>query len=95
MIHVTACFGILLALQAQSIAATPTPPGATTVRATRTAAAPVLDGRDDDVIWRTAPPIDQFLEARPTEGAPPRLRTEARVGYDRTDPEVEACHLSG
>ena len=82
MIQVTAFFGILLAIQAQSIAAAPTPPGATTVRATRTAAAPVLDGRDDDVIWRTAPPIDQFLEARPTEGAPPRLRTEARVGYD-------------
>jgi hypothetical protein len=82
MIDVTAFFGILLALQAQSIAAAPTPPSATTVRATRTTAAPVLDGRDDDAIWRTAPPIDQFLEARPTEGAPPRLRTEARVGYD-------------
>ncbi len=82
MIDLMAFFGILLALQAQSIAAAPTPPSATTVRATRTAAAPVLDGRDDDALWRTAPPIDQFLEARPTEGAPPRLRTEARVGYD-------------
>ena len=80
--HVTAFFGVLLALQAQSIAAAPTPPSATTVRATRTAVAPVLDGRDDDVAWRSAPAIDQFLEARPTEGAKPRLRTEARVAYD-------------
>ena len=67
--HVTAFFGVLLALQAQSIAAAPTPPSVTTVRATRTAVAPVLDGRDDDDAWRSAPAIDQFLEARPTEGA--------------------------
>ena len=78
----TAFFGILLGLQAQAIATAPPVPGATTVQATRTGVPPVLDGRDDDVIWRTAPAIDQFLEARPTEGAPARLRTEARVGYD-------------
>ena len=28
------------------------------------------------------PPIGQFLEARPSEGAEPKLRTEARVAYD-------------
>ena len=26
--------------------------------------------------------VDQFLEARPSEGAPPKFRTEARVAYD-------------
>lgn len=64
----------------------PIPPAAlvqaATVQATRTAVAPVLDGRDDDEVWRTAPVIDQFLEARPSEGAQPKLRTEAKVAFD-------------
>ena len=64
------------------MAVAPALPTATTVQATRAAAAPVLDGRDDDPIWRATPVIDQFLEARPSEGAPPQLRTEARVAYD-------------
>ncbi|HUR03726.1 MAG TPA: hypothetical protein VM347_14375, partial [Nonomuraea sp.] len=78
----TAFFGLVLALQAQAIAAAPPLPDAGTVQATRTDVAPVLDGVDDDIIWKSAPPVDRFLEARPTEGAAPRLRTEARVGYD-------------
>ena len=73
---------MLLVLQAPGAAAAPALPTATTVHATRTAAPPVLDGRDDDAIWRVAPPIDRFLEARPTEGAEPKQRTEARVAYD-------------
>ena len=74
-------FGILMALQSQTPAplASPIP---MTVHATLAPAAPVLDGRDDDAVWKTAPVIDQFLEARPSEGAPPKLRTEARVAYD-------------
>jgi len=85
---VTAFVGLLLALQVQAIAAAPAPerpgssPTSTTVQATRTAVAPVLDGRDEDVVWQSAPTIDQFLEARPTEGAEPKFRTEARVAYD-------------
>ena len=80
----TALVRILLLVQAQSTAATPAIPlpTATTVQATRTAVAPVLDGRDDDVVWRSSPAIAQFLEAKPTEGAKPRLRTEARIAYD-------------
>jgi hypothetical protein len=78
----TALFSILLALQTQSTTVNPPLPVPATVRATRTAVAPVLDGRDDDPIWRSAPPIDQFLEARPSEGAAPKLRTEARIAYD-------------
>ncbi len=74
--------GILLALQAQSTKPPLDPPSPTSVRATRTAVPPILDGRDDDAVWRMAPVVDAFLEARPTEGAPPRLRTEARVAYD-------------
>ena len=76
----TALLGALLLLQ--GMGAAPPLPTASAVRATRTAEPPVLDGRDDDAVWRVAPVIDQFLEARPTEGAEPKLRTEARVAYD-------------
>jgi hypothetical protein len=81
---VTALFALVLAAQAQGISYEPqvSIPTSTAVRATRTAVPPVLDGRDDDVVWRAAPAIEQFLEAKPTEGAEPELRTEARVAYD-------------
>ena len=76
-------FGILLALQSQTPAPAPAMPAVPmTVHATLAPSAPVLDGKDDDAVWQTAPKIDQFLEARPSEGAAPRLRTEARVAYD-------------
>ena len=73
---------MLLVFQAQATPPPPPLPTAATARATRAAEPPVLDGRDDDAVWRSAPAIDQFLEAKPSEGAPPRLRTEARVAYD-------------
>ena len=81
----TALLGVLLLLQGQELAlqaVKPTVATATSVRATRTTQAPVLDGRDSDPIWRTTPAIDQFLEAKPSEGAPAKFRTLARVAYD-------------
>jgi hypothetical protein len=57
----------------------PTDSGVTAVRAD---AAPVIDGRDDDAIWRTAPPITGFKQWQPTEGKTPRFKTEAKVAYD-------------
>jgi uncharacterized protein DUF5916/cellulose/xylan binding protein with CBM9 domain len=79
---VTVLLGALLAIQLQLAATVPPIPTATAVQATRTAEPPVLDGKDEDVVWRSAPPIEGFLEAKPTEGARPQLRTEARVAYD-------------
>ena len=73
---------MLLVLQGQATMPDSPPPPPAAVRATPAAAPPVLDGRDDDAVWRSSPPIDQFLEAKPSEGAPPQLRTEARVAYD-------------
>ena len=58
------------------------PPPVRTVAATRAARAPVIDGRDDDPVWREAPAITEFQEWRPTEGGPPKLPTEARIAYD-------------
>ena len=55
------------------------PPSAVAVRAARP---PVIDGRDDDPVWRDAPAITQFLEFSPTEGKAARFPTEARVAYD-------------
>ncbi|HEX9083557.1 MAG TPA: DUF5916 domain-containing protein, partial [Gemmatimonadaceae bacterium] len=50
--------------------------------ATRAEAAPVIDGKDDDAVWRTAPPITAFKQWQPTEGKEPRFKTEAKVAYD-------------
>ena len=61
--------------------ADPLPP-VRTVAATRAARAPVIDGRDDDPVWREAPAITEFQEWRPSEGSPPKLPTEAKIAYD-------------
>jgi hypothetical protein len=58
------------------------PPTATSATAARAEQPPVLDGKDDDEIWRLAPAITQFRQHDPVEDGDPRFRTEARVGYD-------------
>ena len=44
--------------------------------------APVLDGRDDDVVWRSALMIQDFVQMEPSEAGPPAFPTSARVVYD-------------
>ena len=51
-------------------------------RAIRAAQAPVIDGKEDDAVWRTIPPTSDFLEFQPTEGKAPRFRTEFKAAYD-------------
>lgn len=58
------------------------PPTATVVTAVRALQPPVIDGRDDDPVWRIAPPVTQFREFQPKEDGPPRYATEAKVAYD-------------
>src|SRR5262245_42225102 len=65
----------------------PPPPPASapiprSVSATRAAQEPVIDGKDDDAVWRDARTITQFQEWRPTEGRAPKLPTEAKIAYD-------------
>ncbi len=43
---------------------------------------PVIDGIDNDAVWRTAKVISDFQQWQPTEGAKARFRTEAKVAYD-------------
>ncbi|HEX3534427.1 MAG TPA: carbohydrate binding family 9 domain-containing protein, partial [Gemmatimonadaceae bacterium] len=62
--------------------AAPTDTSATALRAE---APPVIDGKDDDQVWRDAPPITAFKEWRPTEDKPPRFKTEAKIAYDASN----------
>jgi hypothetical protein len=50
--------------------------------AVRADQAPVIDGRDGDPVWKTAPASSDFLEFAPTEGKAPRYKTEFKVSYD-------------
>jgi hypothetical protein len=49
---------------------------------TRAASSPTIDAKDDDEIWRTAPPITGFKEWRPNEGKEARFKTEAKIAHD-------------
>jgi len=62
--------------------AAPTDTGATAIFAE---AAPTIDGKDDDQVWRVAPPITGFKEWRPTEDKTPRFKTEAKIAYDASN----------
>jgi hypothetical protein len=75
--------GLLAILQGESTTLPRAPAvTGTTVQAVRAAEPPVLDGLPADPVWRLAPVITDFREARPSEGAEAKLRTEARVAYD-------------
>ena len=84
-----AMMSIVPVLGAQSIQAQQTPvpaPAATksAVQATAFAAEhpPVIDGRDDDPIWKSATPITGFRVFDPKEDGDPTFQTEAKIGYD-------------
>jgi len=75
---------VTLVVQSPNQSARPADPPAAPKRvsATRAAAQPVIDGRDDDAVWRDARPITDFQEWRPSEGGRPKLPTEAKIAYD-------------
>lgn len=70
-------------IQAQT-AITGASAGAALARATASPAErpPVIDGRDDDEIWKSATPITGFRVFDPKEDGDPTFQTEAKVGYD-------------
>src|SRR5690606_1853843 len=57
-------------------------PAPRTVIAQRASQPPVIDGRDDDPVWRTAPRVSDFVQLEPQGGAEPSFRTEFQVSYD-------------
>src|SRR2546425_2120135 len=73
---------LLAAVTLASQVPDPSPPPPTSVAATRAAQPPVIDGRDDDPVWREARPITEFQEWRPCERGPPKLPTMAQVAHD-------------
>lgn len=48
----------------------------------RTTSAPVIDGRLDDEVWKSAAIVDDFHQTSPTDGAVPSEATVVRVTYD-------------
>lgn len=72
--------GDLRAQQSSERADTPDPPREAT--AVRAAVAPVIDGRADDAVWRSAPETSDFRQFEPRDDVPARLRTSFRVAYD-------------
>jgi len=96
MTAVAALLGLALSLQApeqlsaRADARSVTPPQIaaptdTTAVALRADSPPTIDGKDDDGVWRAAPVIDRFQEWRPSEGKPPRFKTEAKIVYDASN----------
>ena len=64
--------------------------GRTTVRATRLTQEIRLDGRLDEEIYRTVPPITGFIQQLPDEGSIASERTDAWVFFDETSIYVTA-----
>jgi hypothetical protein len=96
MIGVVALAGVLLAAQDSTRKLEPPvrvtgeaskAPTDTGVAATRADVAPVIDGKDDDAVWRLAPAATAFKMWRPTEGKEPRpgFKTEAKIAYDASN----------
>ena len=50
--------------------------------AVRAVKAPVIDGRDDDLVWKSAMPMTDFRQFDPGEDLEPSFRTEVRAAYD-------------
>jgi len=70
-----------IALVLSLVVATRAP--AQTIQAVRVSgAAPHVDGRLDETVWRSAPAITSFTQREPDEGAPAPERTDVRIAYD-------------
>jgi len=78
-----ALFGLGITAAAAS-GQTPNAPALRAVRATRTPAPPVIDGRLNEEAWALAPAAADFTQRDPDEGRPATERTEVRVLYDDT-----------
>ena len=56
--------------------------GRPTVHPTRTEARPDIDGRLDDLVWRNALRVTEFVQQQPFEGEPASEETEVWISYD-------------
>lgn len=84
-LHLAVGLAIVASLLSGAAAATPARDFQTyqpSVQATRVDQAPTIDGDISDAIWQKAPPIDEFYQLAPKEGAPATEKTIVRVLYD-------------
>src|SRR3954469_21540294 len=63
-------------------AGTGTPAPITIATASRATQAVILDGREDDDVWKDAMVVDGFRTFTPIQNGEPRFRTVAKVAYD-------------
>jgi hypothetical protein len=77
--QLTAVAFALAALAAPGYAQSPAPGETKSVRATRTAAALVVDGVLDETAWSEAPAISDFFQQEPHINQPATQRTEVRI----------------
>jgi hypothetical protein len=82
IIGLSAPVGLAQTVQAQQASAAPASVALGRAMAFPTEQAPIIDGRDDDAIWKSAPPITGFRVFDPKEDGDPTFQTEARIGYD-------------
>lgn len=57
-------------------------PATKRLSARRVTAPPVIDGTLDDIAWRQAEPVSDFVQTEPLEGQPATEKTEVRLLYD-------------
>ena len=60
----------------------PSVANSTIATASRALKRPVIDGRDDDEVWRSAQPITNFRQFSPIANGDVRFKTEGKVAYD-------------
>jgi hypothetical protein len=51
---------------------------------TRTSEAPVVDGVLDERLWQQASPIEDFVQAEPSQGEPATEKTDVRLLFTST-----------
>lgn len=53
------------------------------IKASRTAKAPKIDGKLDDGCWKNAEVFSNFTQGYPNPGASPTFKTEVKVVFDK------------
>ena len=66
-----------------SAGGTQTEPARKSITADWVAVPPVIDGKLDEAIWRTARPATDFVQRTPRGGTAASQRSEVRIAYDR------------
>ena len=72
-----------LVLPAAGSAQAPPPAARPRVTPTLATTPPVIDGKLDEPLWKTAAHIDSFVQQRPTDGGTPTDKTDVYLAYDK------------